>query len=271
MPFNGNGQWTSVYYPTDDRDNGIPISADKTENLIQNNLKQSFQKCMTIDSQTKPTANIDANNFKVINVADPTLPKDAVNKQTFDAAINAITLNSITPVGHTKIVETNTVEAGWLSHDGQELSRATYADLWDWVQTNTTVVTEAAWQAGEFGKFSDGDGSTTFRMPDFRGQFMRIHDDGAGVDPDALSRAGGDTVGSVQSFALENMTGAIAAETGITSVSGVFNTGGGTGNNNGMDHVNTSAGSVRFDASNVAQTSTETRPTNVYLKMLIKY
>lgn len=85
MPFDGNGNWTSPFFPIDDRDNAIPISATKFQTLIQDNLKQSFQKCMTIDSQTKPTANIDANNFKVINIADPVLPKDAVNKQSLDA------------------------------------------------------------------------------------------------------------------------------------------------------------------------------------------
>lgn len=85
MPFDGNGNWTSTFYPIDDRNNSIPISATKFDELIQNNLKQSFPKCMTIDSQTKPIANIDANNYKVTNVADPTLPKDAVNKQTFEA------------------------------------------------------------------------------------------------------------------------------------------------------------------------------------------
>lgn len=271
MPYNGSGTYTNPYYPTQDRDNAIPILASKFEEFFQVDLPATFGLCVTRDGQGVITTNFNFNNFRGTSLSDPISPGDAVNKQTLDAAINAITLNSITPVGTTKIVETNTVEAGWLSHDGQELSRATYADLWDWAQANTTVVTEAAWQAGEFGRFSTGDGSTTFRMPDFRGQFMRIHDDGAGVDPDALSRAGGDTVGSVQSFALENMTGSIATEPGITSVSGVFNVGGGTGNNNGADHVTSASASVQFDASNVAQTSTETRPTNVYLKMLIKY
>lgn len=84
MPFDGNGNWTSPFYPIDDRDNSVPILASKFDTLIQSNLKQSFANCMTIDSQTKPIANIDANNYKVSNVADPTLPKDAVNKQTFD-------------------------------------------------------------------------------------------------------------------------------------------------------------------------------------------
>ena len=85
MPFDGNGNWTSALYPIDDRDNGVAISADKFNELIQNNLTQSFANCMTTDSQTKPIADIDANNYKVKNVADPTLAKDAVNKQTLEA------------------------------------------------------------------------------------------------------------------------------------------------------------------------------------------
>ena len=61
--------------------------------------------------------------------------------------------------------------AGWLALDtGALLSRATYPDLWDWVQTNAPLLSEADWQAQaaaqtSVGAFSTGDGSTTFRLP----------------------------------------------------------------------------------------------------------
>jgi phage-related tail fiber protein len=42
----------------------------------------------------------------------------------------------------------------------------------------------ATWLAGggPVGSFSTGDGSTTFRIPDLRGEFLRAWDDGRGVD-----------------------------------------------------------------------------------------
>lgn len=64
------------------------------------------------------------------------------------------------------------VGAGYIVYDGQELSRATYPDLWNFAQTIGLVETEADWQADPAvrGRFSDGDGSTTFRVPDYNGQ-----------------------------------------------------------------------------------------------------
>lgn len=82
--WDGNGSWNSDLFPTQDRDDGIPILASKFDQLIQQNLKQSFPQCMTIDSQTKPIANVDVNNFKVVNVSDATSSKDAVNKGLLD-------------------------------------------------------------------------------------------------------------------------------------------------------------------------------------------
>ena len=58
---------------------------------------------------------------------------------------------------------------------GGEYSRATYSDLWAWVQTQTGYLkTEAQWQAlstanaGNVPYYSDGDGSTTFRVPSLK-------------------------------------------------------------------------------------------------------
>lgn len=74
-----------------------------------------------------------------------------------------------------------------LAHDnclllnGALVSRATYPDLWAYAQT-TSPVSEAAWTGGQSGRFSVGDGATTFRVPDLRGVFTRGLDSGRGLD-----------------------------------------------------------------------------------------
>lgn len=55
---------------------------------------------------------------------------------------------------------------GWLKANGAAVSRTTYADLFAAIGT----------------VFGTGDGSTTFNLPDLRGEFVRGWDDSRGVD-----------------------------------------------------------------------------------------
>ncbi|TCJ96126.1 tail collar domain [Volucribacter psittacicida] len=59
-----------------------------------------------------------------------------------------------------------TPPAGWLRCNGAAVSRTTYADLFQAIGTT----------------FGAGNGSTTFNLPDLRGEFVRGFDDGRGVD-----------------------------------------------------------------------------------------
>ena len=70
---------------------------------------------------------------------------------------------------------------GWVKLNGALLSRATYANLFAFA-TASGLVSEAAWSGGSFGAFSVGDGSTTFRLPDWRGMFVRGLDEARGLD-----------------------------------------------------------------------------------------
>ncbi|MFG6139516.1 phage tail protein [Halomonas sp. B23F22_10] len=56
--------------------------------------------------------------------------------------------------------------AGWLKCNGAAVSRSAYADLFAAIGTT----------------FGAGDGSTTFSLPDYRGEFPRWLDDGRGID-----------------------------------------------------------------------------------------
>lgn len=74
---------------------------------------------------------------------------------------------------------------GTLKANGAEISRATYADLWTFAQASGRIVSETDWQNAALRRwtsFSTGDGSTTFRLPNLLGEFMRFYDDGRGVD-----------------------------------------------------------------------------------------
>ena len=65
------------------------------------------------------------------------------------------------------------IPAGYAPADGQALSRSLYPDAWAGIAAgNVPVATDAAWLATptERGKFTAGDGSTTFRLPDYNGK-----------------------------------------------------------------------------------------------------
>ncbi len=82
----------------------------------------------------------------------------------------------------------STVPAGFLECDGSAVSRTTYAALFAAIGTTYGI----------------GDGSTTFNLPDLRGEFIRGWSHGTVHDPDRLSRTDrgdgttGDNVGTKQ-------------------------------------------------------------------------
>ncbi|WP_165667625.1 phage tail protein [Metapseudomonas otitidis] len=158
------------------------------------------------------------------------------------------------------------IPAGCAPADGQLLSRALYPDVWAAIRDGKVPkTTEATWSSDptQRGMFTEGDGSTTFRMPDYNGKAVGslgalfLRGDGAL----SSSRAG-----VIQRDALQNIVGELA-HGGIEHASGVFQTGQGfTGVGYGAqpNYIAT------FDASRVARTSTETRPLNVTGCWIIK-
>lgn len=62
---------------------------------------------------------------------------------------------------------------GWAPADGQLLSRALFPDVWAAIRdSKVPKTTEATWSSDptQRGMFTEGDGSTTFRMPDYNGK-----------------------------------------------------------------------------------------------------
>lgn len=160
--------------------------------------------------------------------------------------------NSGAKAGSVMHFAASTAPAGWLKANGALVSRSSYAALFAVVGTT----------------FGAGDGSTTFALPDLRGEFVRSLDDGRGVDS---SR----NIGTNQTDALQNMTGAFYMYPNtaayLSGASGTFNATtagvGGTATQAGQG----SAHQINFNAANVARTATETRPRNVAMLACIKY
>ena len=92
------------------------------------------------------------------------------------------------PAGTVVAYTTSTCPTNWVAAEGQAISRTSYPDLF------TTIST----------MYGNGDGSTTFNVPDYRGEFLRGWAHGSTNDPDRATRTNrgdgttGDAVGTKQ-------------------------------------------------------------------------
>lgn len=151
---------------------------------------------------------------------------------------------------------------GWLFCDGRELPIVAYPMLF-------TAI----------GTLYGGDGQTVFRLPDYRGLFLRCTDSGAGVDPGAAQRkspATGDTdsgVGSLQADALQDHQHAYGFAAVGGSSSQQFQAGKAklpaspTASGNPIQPGSLTPANPQGDA---ARTGSETRPRNIYVNYIIK-
>ncbi|VWD56395.1 putative phage tail protein [Burkholderia lata] len=93
---------------------------------------------------------------------------------------------STTSVGQIIFEPRTSVRAGFLKANGALVKRADYPALWAYAQASGALVTEDEWPKGLWASFSSGDGSTTFRLPELRGEFIRCWDDARGVDTNRI-------------------------------------------------------------------------------------
>lgn len=132
---------------------------------------------------------------------------------TIQDRINSV---AVSQVGNPELHNSRTyAKPGTVFADGQTLSRALYPTLWAAIQARQVpVVSESIWLSSpsDRGSFTEGDGLTTFRVPDYNGvtagsiKAPAMRGDGGGVVN------GGFTVGKVQESALPNIKA--SAETG---------------------------------------------------------
>ena len=157
------------------------------------------------------------------------------------------------PTGAVIYVPAASAPVGFLKANGALISRTAYPALWAYAQASGNIAaSDGAWGAGQF---SPGDGSTTFRIPDLRGEFLRGWDDGRGVD---ASRG----LGSAQAAALGNHYHGTVSPTGYGF--GYYGTGTIT-SDAGRD------GFADFNDSTPSAKHPETRPRNIAVLACIKY
>ena len=142
---------------------------------------------------------------------NPTTNNMASNKAYVDSQISSIpAATDLTPAGTIIYSARTTAPPGYIKANGAAVSRTTFADLFAAIGTN----------------FGNGNGSTTFNVPDLRGEFIRGVSDGRSVDS---GRAFGSVQGSA--FGQHNHAGSTASVS-ITASSGKHGHSGTTGNNN---------------------------------------
>lgn len=130
---------------------------------------------------------------RIRGLTDVSSLTDAVNREYVDQSI---------PAGSVMAFATDSPTGRWLVSDGSAVSRTLYSDLF--AEIGTT--------------YGEGDGSTTFNIPDYRAEFLRGLDLSRGIDP-------GRTIGSSQLDQMQRITGYFRntqLRTAFNSVSGAF-------------------------------------------------
>ncbi len=174
------------------------------------------------------------------------------------------------------------VPTGWLPCNGAAVGRMTNPDLFAAIGT--------AW--------GNGDGATTFNVPNLQGRFLRGLSGGTGIDPDAggrtASAAGGNTgdaVGTIQGDVFSNHSHGVNIS-GSTNTAGSHShqyvkvSGASDLNDGGSDHHNPNTSStnqqtdpagdhthpftVSGNTGNPTGGGNETRPKNAYVLYIIK-
>jgi phage-related tail fiber protein len=147
-------------------------------------------------------------------------------------------------------VATSTAPNGFLKANGAAVSRTTYAALFAALGT----------------QFGAGDYSSTFNLPDLRGEFIRGWDDSRGVDS-------GRTFGSSQTDAITNHTHNVRSEGESGGDGSNLRTTDPDNNapNRGGGFNNYVTGVDALASGSSTTVGTETRPRNVALLACIKF
>jgi len=252
MPRDGSGVYSAP-----------PGTTATTLTSISSSSYNSFVNDLVTDANTVRPVSAGGTGAATPDGALTNLGATATGKAVLTAASPAAARTAIgaeLPAGAYGLFFMATAPSGWLKANGQAVSRTTYATLFAAIGT----------------AYGPGDGSTTFNLPDMRGEFARAWDDSRGVDA-------GRAIGTSQAAAMLNHT-----HTGTTSADGAHNHNATIASGVGATATfQTTSGTTATNTSLIAATGThthtvttgdpsagggtETRPRNIALLACIKY
>lgn len=169
---------SELYYINNDGSTNIPVRDRGFLEVKTNDDKTACEQVFIADSTGTPY-------YRHGVITEQTLGEETTYVVTWGSWYQGATAEYVTeyvqeeirqhgnvPVGFEYFSMNPNVPQGSLPLLGGEYNRSTYSDLWEWVQQQTGYLkTEAEWQAlstannGNVPYYSDGDGSTTFRVP----------------------------------------------------------------------------------------------------------
>ena len=219
------------------------IEARRIEEEHQQFLAQEAQREAERLQEQKEQAWQQATNWEnklARNLAFKTLSflKKKVKDENWDIIDSTMkTISDKIPPGVILMYGAPTAPPGWLECDGSAVSRTTYSALFSVIGTT----------------YGSGDGTTTFNLPDLRGEFIRGWDHGRGVDKNRI-------FGSTQEDEIKSHNHPLRTATHWGA--------GGTGSAPSLATDVTEYG----ESTNVIKNTggTETRPRNVALIYIIK-
>jgi len=129
-----------------------------------------------------------SNSIPTIPVDDPTADDEVISKVYLDARVTSLTALAA-PTGAMFVWSADTAPTGWLLTYGQAVSRETYSAL-------HTLLKDVG-GADNYG-YGNGDGSTTFNLPDLRGRFPLGKDNMGGISANRVTNVQADSLGGVE-------------------------------------------------------------------------
>jgi microcystin-dependent protein len=226
--------WNWVNYIANDAE--TRYLKDQAGTVDATNLATDAVTTAKITDANVTTAKIADANVTTAKIADANVTTAKLADNSVTAA--KIAAGAAVPSGAVFYFAANSAPTGYLEANGAAISRTTYAALFAVVGTT----------------FGSGDGSTTFNLPDLRGEFLRGWDNGKGTDS-------GRTFGSFQDHQLQQHS---HTELYNTPSSGQDQAGSGSGDNDNTSSRQTST------SGTTGNFGFETRPRNIALLPCIK-
>ncbi len=223
---------TAARFPVGSEPLSIPNNEELNTRLATTgNLGDAAQKTIGTGSDQVPTnGSLGTAAQQDIGSGTDQVPDKEILDSRFGEGDNIM-------VGAVVYFATTVTPSGYIKANGAAVSRTTYANLFA--------------RVGTF--WGTGNGSTTFNVPDLRGEFIRTFDDGRGIDS-------GRSFGSFQAEEFKSHT---HPQRGSVVTTGSF-----TGYQMDLDNTNAT---VSMNISTDAAGGEETRPRNIALAAYIKY